>query len=121
MGEKNTLTINISKPGMQEIFNTLRDTNLQLGIVKKQLSELERQKQLAQVTSQELVSYPVDKVWKSCGKTFLLQDKQIYVNDLSHNIRAIDEQVKNLEIKKNYLQTTADNATAHIKNALEKA
>lgn len=96
----------------------MRTTKAQLDMVTAQLAHLERQKLLAEVTSKELDSYPTDTVWRGCGKMFILQDKNTYSKDLSHDEQTVKDQIKALQIKKNYLQTTADNTVESLRRVI---
>ena len=104
----------------QEMTVSLRNARTQLDMVNQQLAYLDRQEKLAELTKKELESYPTDKEWRSCGKSFILQDKSKYVNDLSHDETVLLDQRKTLKIKKNYLETTVektiDNLKALMKN-----
>lgn len=107
-------------PFMQELATNLRSSRAQLQTVDQQLNMLARQEKLAQVTTEELKSYPTDKVWRSCGKAFVLQDKSKYVDDLKHDETILKEQIKTLGIKKNYLETTIEKIVENLKNTIEK-
>ncbi|CAI4044305.1 hypothetical protein SUVZ_10G0300 [Saccharomyces uvarum] len=104
----------------QEMTASLRNSRTQLDMVNQQLAYLDRQEKLAELTKKELESYPTDKLWRSCGKSFILQEKSKYVNDLSHDENVLLEQRKTLKIKQNYLETTVektiDNLKAMMKN-----
>ncbi|QHS74085.1 prefolding complex chaperone subunit [Saccharomyces paradoxus] len=104
----------------QEMTVSLRNARTQLDMVNQQLAYLDRQEKLAELTKKELESYPTDKVWRSCGKSFILQEKSKYVSDLSHDETVLLDQRKTLKIKKNYLETTVektiDNLKALMKN-----
>lgn len=111
----------MSQPNLiTELSNTLRSYKAQLDTVTQQLTQLQRQEKLAQLTTKELESYPTDQVWRSCGKTFILQDKSKYINDLSHDEGIIKDQKKNLEIKQNYLQTSVEKTVDNLKAFMEK-
>lgn len=84
----------------QEMTVSLRNARTQLDMVNQQLAYLDRQEKLAELTKKELESYPTDKVWRSCGKSFILQDKSKYVNDLSHDETVLLDQRKTLKIKR---------------------
>ena len=103
---------------VQEMAAALRTTKAQLDMVTAQLAHLERQKLLAEVTSKELDSYPTDTVWRGCGKMFILQDKKTYSKDLSHDEQTVKDQIKALQIKKNYLQTTVDNTVESLRRVV---
>lgn len=103
-----------------EMTNSLRSSKTQLEIVNQQLQQLERQDKIAQVTEKELEAYPVDKVWRSCGKAFILQEKGQYINDLHDDETALRDQMKNLKIKQNYLETSVEKTVASMKKVLEK-
>lgn len=111
----------MSQQLVQELATNLRTSKIQLQTVNQQLDHLERQSKLADVTTRELDSYPTDKVWRSCGKTFILQDKGKYISDLKHDEGVLQEQVKTLKIKQNYLETTVDKTVDHLKKAIEKS
>lgn len=103
-------------PLHQELLDGLRNYTTQLNSVKQQLSFLDRQRSILQVTASEVSSYPTDKVWRSCGKAFILQDKQRFLDDLKEQERNTVEQEKNLTIKQNYLQTSLEKATDKLKS-----
>ncbi|QLG75033.1 hypothetical protein HG535_0H03600 [Zygotorulaspora mrakii] len=107
-------------PIIQELTSNLRSSKAQLNVVTQQLDRLERQDMLAKVTATELESYPVDKVWRSCGKAFILQDKSKYVDDLKHDEVIVKDQSKALLIKKNYLETTVEKIVMNLRAALAK-
>ncbi|CAL9731796.1 prefoldin subunit 1 [Monosporozyma unispora] len=104
-----------------EMTNSLRNSRTQLDVVNQQLMHLERQDKLAQVTEKELDSYPVENVWRSCGKAFILQDKSQYISDLREDETALKEQMENLKIKQNYLETSVEKTVANMKKVLEKS
>lgn len=104
-----------------EMTTSLRNSKTQLDIVNQQLVHLERQDRLAQVTEKELESYPVSNVWRSCGKAFILQEKSKYINDLREDETALRDQMKNLKIKQNYLETSVEKTVASMKKVLEKS
>lgn len=104
----------------QEMAASLRMNKNQLEIVNQQLFQLERQEKLAQTTVKELDSYPNSDVWRSCGRAFILQDKQDYVKDLNTDEQTIKEQVKALKIKKDYLETSVEKTVDGLKNLMKK-
>lgn len=104
-------------PIIQELTTNLRSSKAQLQSVEQQLALLERQEKLAKVVTEELKSYGTDKVWRSCGKAFVLQDKSKYVNDLKHDETVVKEQTKTLEIRKNYLETTVEKIVDNLRLA----
>lgn len=105
---------------VQELATNLRASKAQLNSVNQQLALLERQEKLAKVTTKEIESYPIDKVWRGCGKAFVLQDKSKYIDDLGHDVSAVAEQTKALKIKQNYLETTIDKIVQNLKAMMEK-
>ncbi|QLQ77945.1 hypothetical protein HG537_0A01920 [Torulaspora globosa] len=108
-------------PFIQELSANLRVSKAQLQSVNQQLSLLERQDKLAKLTTQELATYPTDKVWRSCGKAFILQEKSKYIEDLTHDQSLVEEQTKALKIKKNYLETTVEKTVDTLKAAIESS
>lgn len=109
-----------TSPIVQELATNLRTSKAQLEAVGQQLDLVERQEKLAQLTTKELESYPTDKIWRSCGKAFVLQDKSNYIEDLNHDEGILKDQSKALGIKKNYLETTVEKIVHNLKIALEK-
>ncbi|SCV03387.1 LANO_0G03840g1_1 [Lachancea nothofagi CBS 11611] len=105
---------------VQEMAASLRSSKAQLEVVNAQLLQLDRQKKLAQVTAKELDSYPVEQVWRSCGKAFVLQDRSKYTEDLGSDEKLVEEQLKSMKIKQNYLQTTVDNTVESIRRVIEQ-
>ena len=105
---------------LADVANSLRSYRSQLGSVNQQLAHLENQEKIAQLTSKELGSYPNDHVWRSCGRSFILQDKSKYISDLEHDEGIIKDQKKNLAIKQNYLETSVDKARDTLKALVEK-
>ncbi|CCF58766.1 hypothetical protein KAFR_0F01690 [Kazachstania africana CBS 2517] len=105
----------------QEMAASLRSSKNELSSVNQQLAHLQRQEKLAQVTTKELESYPTEKVWRSCGKTFILQDKRRYLDDLSHDEGVLKEQRKNLEIKQNYLNTSVEKTMDNLRELMKKS
>ncbi|CCK69343.1 prefolding complex chaperone subunit KNAG_0C02320 [Huiozyma naganishii CBS 8797] len=105
---------------MQEMTASLRSYKVQLDTVNQQLFHIERQDKLAAVTAKELNSYPTDHVWRSCGRAFILQEKDKYVADLSSGEAALKEQMKNLKIKQNYLETSVEKTVGNLKKVLGK-
>lgn len=106
-----------SLPLVQELATNLRTSKAQLQSVEQQLALLERQEKIAKVVTEELKSYKTDKVWRSCGKAFVLQDKSKYVDDLQHDEKVVKEQTKALEIRKNYLETTVEKIVDNLRMA----
>lgn len=105
----------------QELATNLRSSKAQLNTVNQQLLMLERQDKLAQVTTNELESYPVNKVWRGLGKAFVLQDKSKYVKDLNHDAGIVEEQNKALKVKQHYLETTIEKIVENLKALMEKS
>ncbi|SCU97026.1 LADA_0H04016g1_1 [Lachancea dasiensis] len=105
---------------VQEMASSLRSSKAQLEVVNRQLAQLDRQKKLAQVTAKELETYPVGKVWRSCGKAFVLQDRSTYTKDLGSDEKLVEEQLKSLKIKQHYLQTTVDNTVESLRRVIEQ-
>ncbi|CCH63110.1 hypothetical protein TBLA_0J01120 [Henningerozyma blattae CBS 6284] len=110
----------MSQPSKQqqlsnEIVNTLRTSQQQLVTVKAQIQQLERQDRIAQLTKQELNSYDNKNVWRSCGRAFVLQKKESYIEDLSKDESTVKEQIKALNIKKDYLETTIEKSVDGLK------
>ncbi|SCW03149.1 LAFE_0G04038g1_1 [Lachancea fermentati] len=110
----------MSKDIVQEMAASLRSTRAQLDVVNAQIAQLERQRKIAQVTTKELDSYPVEQVWRSCGKMFILQDKEKYTEDLSRDEKTVEEQMKALKIKQNYLQTTVENTVESLRRVVQQ-
>ncbi|SCV00913.1 LAMI_0G08108g1_1 [Lachancea mirantina] len=105
---------------LQEMASSLRSSKAQLEVVNMQLSRLERQQKLASVTAKELESYPVENVWRSCGKMFMFQDKAKYVTELSQDEKSVEEQIKAMKIKQHYLQTTVDNTVESLRRVVQQ-
>ncbi|KAH3899666.1 related to Prefoldin subunit 1 [Saccharomycodes ludwigii] len=106
----------MSDPKMlQEIINNLKQSKQQLQIVESQIISLESQKKLANQTLQELKNYDKNELWRGCGRMYMLQDKSKYENSLKTDTKSIDDHVKALNIKKNYLNVSIENAIKHLK------
>ena len=103
---------------VKEMANPLRNSRSQLDMTLTQLEQLQRQRKIAEVTGKELNNYENDKVWRSCGKMFLQEDKSSYISDLSHDEKLLDEQIKTLEQKRHYLQTTVDNTVESLRRVI---
>lgn len=99
----------------QEIVQSLRAAQGELSVLEQQRLAAQRQKQLADLTSAEIKAYPVEYVWRSCGRMFVKQAKQEYLDDLAQDIVVVDERVKALDVKKHYLETTAEKASDGLK------
>ncbi len=112
------ITTNMSTQA-QEMATTLRMNKGQLEIVEQQLSQLERQQKFAQATAKELESYPTETVWRSCGRAFVLQDKDSYIKDLGTDEKTLEEQAKALRIKKNYLDVSIEKTVAGLKSMMK--
>lgn len=94
-----------------EIISTLQSSKEQLNVVSAQQSHLNNQKRIAELTKQELASQTnTDSVWRSCGRAFIKQDKQVYIDDLNSDEKLIVDQLSALDKKKVYLETTIENA-----------
>ncbi|AET41411.1 prefolding complex chaperone subunit Ecym_8120 [Eremothecium cymbalariae DBVPG len=116
----NSLKMSGGDNSIQEIAAGLRSNKAQLELVITQLNQLQRQKLLAQVTAKELSSYPVGDVWRSCGKMFITQDKQEYTEQLTKQEKTINDQIKALMIKKNYIETTLNNAMDVLRKSVQQ-
>lgn len=107
-------------PVVEEMTNSLRTNRLQLDSVNQQLFHLERQDKLAKLTEQELNTYPVENVWRSCGKAFILQDKSEYLDDLHQDEKLLKDQLKNLKIRQNYLETSVQTTVDNLKKVINE-
>lgn len=103
---------------VKEMANSLRNSRSQLDMTLAQLEQLQRQKKIAKLTGKELGNYGNEQVWRSCGKMFIRQEKQAYTADLNHDERILDEQIKALEQKRHYLQTTVDNTVESLRRVI---
>ncbi|QGN13847.1 prefoldin subunit 1 [Kluyveromyces marxianus] len=103
---------------VREMANSLRNSRSQLAMTLAQLEQVQRQKKIAELTEKELTSYDNEKVWRSCGKMFIQQEKQSYTGDLKHDEKLLEEQVKALEQKRHYLQTTVDNTVESLRRVM---
>lgn len=105
---------------IEEIATEVRNGKTQLELVLNQLNQLNRQKQIAKVTSDDLKSYPGDNIWRSCGRMFLLQKKNSYTDELASDLLSIDEQSRALDVKKQYLEVTVNNGLEALKKAVQQ-
>ncbi|AMD20345.1 HDL399Wp [Eremothecium sinecaudum] len=105
---------------IQEIAAGVRSAKAELDLVVAHLNQMQSRKELAQITSKELASYPVDDIWRSCGKMFMLQKKDTYTEELKKDETAIDGQISALKVKKHYLETTAHNAMEALQKAVQQ-
>ncbi|CAB4254709.1 similar to Saccharomyces cerevisiae YJL179W PFD1 Subunit of heterohexameric prefoldin, which binds cytosolic chaperonin and transfers target proteins to it [Maudiozyma barnettii] len=111
----------MSQPNLiRDLTNSLRSYKTQLDSANQQLAHLEKQEKIAQLTAKELDSYPTEEVWRSCGRTFILQDKSKYMADLEHDEGIINDQKKNLTIKQKYLETSVEKVVDNLKQFVEK-
>ncbi|CDO91813.1 unnamed protein product [Kluyveromyces dobzhanskii CBS 2104] len=103
---------------VKEMSNSLRNTRSQLDMTVVQLTQLQRQKKIAELTDDELGNYQNEKVWRSCGRMFINQDKQAYTVDLHRDEKELEEQIKALEQKRHYLEITMENTVESLRRVL---
>lgn len=111
----------MSQPNLiHDLTNSLRSYKTQLDSANQQLAHLERQGKIAELTAKEISSYPTEEVWRSCGRTFILQDKSTYMTDLEHDENIIKDQKKNMTIKQKYLETSVEKVVDNLKQFIDK-
>lgn len=120
----------MSQPPIQEMVSFLRNSRTQLSFVDQQLTQLKQQELVLKNTIEEVNSLPLSdasddsgstkgKVWRSCGRGFVLQDKKVYLKDLKQNNDTLNEHMRALSIKKEYLTTTIEKTVENMKKHMK--
>ncbi|KAL7274160.1 hypothetical protein RUND412_002941 [Rhizina undulata] len=104
---------------MQEIESQALFSQQQLSIVKSQMAAKQRDIRLLQLTSTELATLPKEtRVYEGVGKMFVLEDLKAVQNRLASEKSELESDIKNLEKKFHYLETTFNNAQASLNQIL---
>ncbi|EPS42781.1 hypothetical protein H072_3162 [Dactylellina haptotyla CBS 200.50] len=116
----------IGKPGntsvLQEIETQAILSQQQLGVVKSQITAKQRDTRMIQLTEAELNSLPSStKVYEGVGKMFVQEDLSKVKKRLDTEKNTIDEDIKGLKKRQNYLETTFNNASDHMNKILNRA
>ncbi|ONH70089.1 Prefoldin subunit 1 [Cyberlindnera fabianii] len=101
-------------------INTESLQNADLQVVTQQIQQKEVTSRIAEVTLKDLKENGSanDTVWEGCGKMFLATDITKYEENISEDQKTLDEQVKALKIKQNYLKTSVEKTAASMKQIL---
>ncbi|KAK6344486.1 hypothetical protein TWF696_008122 [Orbilia brochopaga] len=107
---------------LQEIETQAILSQQQLAVVKSQITSKQRDTRLLQLTEAELNSLPAStKVYEGVGKMFVQEDASKVKKRLEAERNALDEDIKGLKKKQNYLETTFTNASDHMNKILNRA
>ncbi|KAK9456786.1 Prefoldin [Dipodascopsis uninucleata] len=104
---------------LQEIEVRVVQAQLELTSVKQQISQKQRDIRLNELTTKELSEVPETVgVWEGVGKMFLNVPIKSHISRLEQERKEDQEQLKALDKKLNYLETTYKNAKKNIDDIL---
>lgn len=91
----------------REMTQSLETHKRDLQVVQSQINIGKRNVLLNEATAKELKGYPAESTtYKGCGKAFLSVSRDAYDAELSSDATQLQEQLKALEIKRRYLETS---------------
>ena len=61
-----------------------------------------------------------EKVWKGVGKAFVTMKGEDYIEELTKENKDLKEEIRALEIKKNYVETTLNNTVDGMTKIFQK-
>ncbi|KAH0603680.1 uncharacterized protein H6S33_007339 [Morchella sextelata] len=106
---------------MQEIEARAIFSQQQLQIVKSQMAGKQRDIRLLQLTSRELDTLPPStKVYEGVGKMFVLEELSDIQKRLEDEKKSSEGDIKDLEKKFRYLETTYEKAQDNINQILNR-
>ncbi|EWC43970.1 hypothetical protein DRE_01322 [Drechslerella stenobrocha 248] len=107
---------------LQEIETQAILSQQQLSVVKSQIASKQRDSRLLQLTEAELNSLPPStKVYEGVGKMFVHEETSKVKQRLETERNGLEEDVKGLKKKQNYLETTFTNASDHMNRILNRS
>ncbi|KAF3939519.1 hypothetical protein ABW19_dt0208188 [Dactylella cylindrospora] len=106
---------------LQEIETQAILSQQQLAVVKSQIAAKQRDSRLIQLTEAELSSLsPSTKVYEGVGKMFVHEPTSKVKKRLEGERNTLEEDIKGLKKRQNYLETTFSNATNHMNKILNR-
>ncbi|KAI1001358.1 hypothetical protein K3495_g6843 [Podosphaera aphanis] len=105
---------------LQEIEAQATQSQQQVAIVKSQILAKQREIRMRDLTSKEVASLPSDtKIYEGVGKMFVFSPTANLNKRLRNETDELKSDVKNLEKKLQYLETTYKNSRGHIDQILK--
>lgn len=109
------------RKAFSQLHEKMIDTTQKLKLADLQIDKLKRTKQRAELTVEQITSYPKNtKAYESVGRMFLLDDIENIKNDLEKRMKNADEKVKTLENNKIYLQQNLKESENNIREMVQQ-
>ncbi|CUS12699.1 unnamed protein product [Tuber aestivum] len=106
---------------MQEIEARATFSQQQLQIVKSQMAAKQRDIRLLQLTSKELDTLPKStRVYEGVGKMFVMEDLDSVLTRLDNEKKSAEGDIKDLQKKFTYLETTFEKAQDNLNQILSR-
>ncbi|CAN6672153.1 prefoldin subunit 1 [Trichomonascus vanleenenianus] len=109
---------------MQQAFNEIEQKYVQskqeLAVVRGQIAAKTRELKLSQAMESELEKQKVDHVWTGVGKMFMKTSMKEHTVQVQQERAAVQEQIKALEKKETYLETTHKNVANAINEIMKR-
>lgn len=98
----------------------LKKNSQDLELVTVQIQRKNQSAKIADISLRELQENGSnrDLVWEGVGKMFLSSNIKDYEERLEADKKEIKDQLKNMEIKRNYLQTSVENTAKSMQRIL---
>ncbi|KAF3923543.1 hypothetical protein AA313_de0206502 [Arthrobotrys entomopaga] len=118
--------MSISNQALQKVLQEIETQAIlsqqQLAVVKTQMAAKQRETRVIQLTEGELNSLPAStKVYEGVGKMFVQESIATVKKRLETERNTIEEDMKNLKKRQNYLETTFTNASQHMDKILNRS
>ncbi|CAL1260991.1 unnamed protein product [Larinioides sclopetarius] len=108
------------KKAFQELQAKVLDTTQKLKLADIQIDSLSKTIQHAQLTQQELKSFPADSnMYNGVGRMFLLTPQGKIISMLSEKIQTSQDKIKELETSKSYLERGMKESEANLRELVE--
>ncbi|KAJ1878794.1 hypothetical protein H4R99_000091 [Coemansia sp. RSA 1722] len=115
-----------SEDKIQEVYmritQKIQDSQKQLSQIEVQISGNERESRLASLTKREIEALDASTpLYKSVGKMFVQESKDILISDLDSAIDGSKSMVDALKKKQKYVQRDLDEASGNLRDFIRSA
>lgn len=121
-------TMSVNTQALQQLLiemdNQLNKTQAELSMCNLQLDRVTTNLSLIKSTSSSLNNLcdvsGREKVYQGVGKAFIQKDVKTYLDEIKEDEKGFLDNKKNLELKKNYLDTTLEKTVENMKQIVGK-
>lgn len=106
---------------LMEMNTQLQQNQADFQVAQQQIDRHSTNSQIASLTIKELQDNGSanDLVWEGVGKMFIAKKVDEYKEQMAQDKKLLDDQVKNLNIKKDYLKTSIEKTSKTMQSIIQ--